>query len=104
MVKDTPAPLQNPLFLVRFSERYFFTRRDESGPRGSIYPSAGTHLAYNDADEICRRTRDSGYPDAVVTDRLGRPITEVPSAEELSPLVEELWSGEISDHDLTGLI
>src|ERR1700733_9966947 len=102
--KKSTSTSMSPSFLVRFSECYFFTRRDETGPRGTLYPSAGTHFAYNDADEICRRVRDLGYPDAVVVDRQGVPVTEVSAVEEVSSLVDELWSNEISDHMIMALL
>jgi len=102
--KVASVSAQSPLFLVRFNQRYFFSRRDKNGPRGTLYPSAGTHLTYDDADEICRRIRDSGFPDALVVDRQGRPVAEVPAAEHPSPVVTELWSGQISDNMLMAFL
>jgi hypothetical protein len=85
--------MERPLFLVKF-QGFYFTKRDATGPRGTRFPSCGTALPYRGADEICRRLRNLGFRDAVVTDRLGCPVVDASDyEEEVSPVVEHLWDG-----------
>lgn len=63
------------LYLIRMSETDFWVRNDPDGvPCGSPFPSVAAHMAYEQADEICRRLNEQGRK-AVVTNIYGEGVT-----------------------------
>jgi hypothetical protein len=68
---------ENMSYLVRFSEQYFYSARSVSGVRalGTKFPSVALQMNYLVAVEVAKRLRDLGYPDSVVTDLYGAPVT-----------------------------
>jgi hypothetical protein len=58
--------MQSDIFLVRFSDRYFFIERQDSKPIGTMIPSLATFLSYECAIQIIKALRSLGYDDAVV--------------------------------------
>jgi hypothetical protein len=77
-------------YLVRFSEKYFYSARSISGDRahGTQFPSVALQMSYLVAVEVSKRLRDMGYPDAVVTNLYGAPAT----ADDLLAAAEDVTS------------
>jgi len=80
--------------LTEAPERTFFVRLRDGLVHGSEYPSYAAHLEYAVADEIAQRIRSFGYPDSVVCDRHGEPVTAADlGAAQIVPesAIAEYW-------------
>jgi hypothetical protein len=65
---------QPAAFVVRFSQHYFYTGRDERLARGTLFPSFARILTYLTAAEVARSLRELNYSDAIVTNLYGVPV------------------------------
>jgi len=75
-----------PKYIVRIDEENFFTVLREGQVYASPYPSFGAAMGYRIAFEVCHRIRQAGYPEAVVCNEVGRPVTaaDVQNAQPVS--------------------
>jgi len=66
-----------PQYLVRFSQRYFFVRKEAESDTAQATPflSAATQFSYRAALEVTERLHAMGYTDSVVTNLRGQPLT-----------------------------
>jgi hypothetical protein len=66
--------MQQNIFLVRFSARYFFTGRQDGQPTGVMIPSMATFMTYDCAIQVVKALRSLGHEDAVVCNTRGQIV------------------------------
>ncbi len=80
-------------FLIRVDDRgYFLANVSGRTVTGSLIMSAAAHSNYLDADRICLRLRVHGYPQAIVTNQTGHPVT--------AEMLDASGSGSAPENDL----
>lgn len=63
-------------FIIKVDDRYFLSAIDGRSVTGSVALSNAQHFDYRGADRICQQLRLHGYPQSVVCELTGRPVTE----------------------------
>jgi hypothetical protein len=79
------------IYLVRFATDRFFRQRTADGKAalGSPYMSLGTNMTYLVATEIAKILQEMGYGDALVCDRLGKPVSLASIQNPQQPDIDE---------------
>jgi hypothetical protein len=84
-------------FIVRFSDNYFFTGRQDGNPAGVLSPSMAKFLTYDGAILIVQALHQLGYEDAVVCTTRGWVVMPEDFQQEDSSAEEEFltaWGAE----------
>jgi hypothetical protein len=89
--------MQQDIFLVRFSARYFFTGRLDGQPQGVMIPSMAKFLTYDCAIRVIAALRSFGYGDAIVCNTRGQIVMPEDLCIQDDPCQEEfqtVWGSE----------
>jgi hypothetical protein len=62
-------------FLIKVTEDYFLAAIERGQVTGTAVLSHAAHFDYRYADKICQGLRIHGYPQAMVVDLFGNPVT-----------------------------
>lgn len=73
-------------FVVRFARQFFYTRRINGVPLGSLYPSQAQAMTYAVAFQLAQILREAGFIDAIVCGPTGMPssVRDIYTAKDAS--------------------
>lgn len=89
------------IFVIRFAGRFFYTRRINGVPMGSLYPSQAVATTYAVAFAAAQALRALGFVDAIVCNPNGLPasVNDIHNAQDVQESAEfiDVWGQPASE-------